>query len=184
MNQRGNQLYAAGGAILLLVGILAAGAWYVGAQRAQAKQEGITEERGRWQARESAELAAANAEILRLQADVTRREQAGAAAIASLAATHQEELNRVQADRDRFLDDLAAGRVRFYVPGAAASKAACSSPGPATPAAAGRGDGEEDPGLPPAVAAFLHGEATRADEIVAQLALAQGVIEEDRRICR
>ncbi len=75
-------LYLAGAVILLLVAILAAGAWYVSAQRTQVYADGEKAERGKWQAREAEELAAANAEILRLQAEVARREQAGAAAIA------------------------------------------------------------------------------------------------------
>lgn len=175
------KLWAALGAVAAVLLILVAFEWYVEAQRDEAYDAGRTEERAEWLKRESEELAAANLEIERLTREARTREQQGAAAIAALAGLHQEEMDHVRATHDAFLDDLASGRVRFYVPG---TQAACSDRGSETPAAAGRGDGEARAELPPAVAGFLHRLASEADEIVLQLALAQGVIEEDRRICR
>lgn len=135
-----------------------------------------------WMKREAVELAAANAEILRLQAEARKKEHDAAEAIAALAVQHDKEMRHVRATHDAFLDDLAAGRVRFYVP--ATSPTSGSGAGAAiTPTPSG-GDGEARADLPEAVTRFLYAEAALADEIVGQLTLAQGVIEEYRLACR
>lgn len=182
--QRGNELYVAGAAIIVIVLIVAAGAWYVEAQRTEAYAAGERAERLKWQTRESTELAAANAEILHLQGEVQARERQAAESIAALEQRYQQEVSNAQADHDRFIDDLAAGRVRFYVPRAPAGQAADRGAAPDTAAAARRGDGAARAELPRETAVALARLAGEADDVVRQLTLAQGVIEEDRKACR
>lgn len=146
--------------------------------------DGQESERLIWQERESEQLRLANAEIVRLNDEARALEQAGAKRIATLAEQHEKEKARAKANHDKFLDDLLAGRIRLYDPGRTASAGACPSAASATAATAGGGDGEARSELSPALARFLVGEAQRADEVVQQLTLAQGVIEEDRRICK
>lgn len=157
-----------------------AGAWWWIDHRAY--ERGVQATTAAWQAREVAELQAANAEIVRLTAEVANRERQAAQAIAAADGRYQKELASVQAKSSRFRDDILSGRVRFYLP--TPGQGSRPGAGPQTAAPASGSDGEARGELPAETARFLWGEATRANEIVVELTLAQGVIESYLEACR
>jgi hypothetical protein len=164
------RILAALGAVAALVG---AYLWID--HRAYARGVAATERT--WLDREATELQEANAEILRLTAEVANRERTAAAAIAAADNRYQQELARVQADRKRFMSDVTSGRVRYYVP--TASQSADRGPGPAPAATAGSGDDRAQSELPQPVQRALAGAGdllADADEVVVQLGLAQATI--------
>lgn len=182
--ERGNQLYLVGGAVLALALLFVGAFSYVGAERKKAFAAGELAERAKWQKRENEELRTMQDA---LEKERARRAQAELEAMDDLLAIdehYQKEAARVQAERDRFMDDLAAGRVRFFDPGRPAGEQACSRAPAEASTAAGRGDGEARAELSAEASRFLHGEAGRADRVVEQLTAAQGVIETYRKTCR
>lgn len=183
--ERGNQLYMVGGALLGLALLFAAALWYLDSAEDAAFAAGEIAERGRWQARESEELRLANAALITARARVAQLEREAAAVIADLDAKHLKERDRVQADHDRFMDDLAAGRVRFGL--ASACQGAAGGAEPGTAAAAGERDGAARAELPAAISrAVARGAdlAAEADAVVVELTAAQGVIQAYRKACR
>lgn len=160
---------------------LAAAWWYVDSR---AYQRGHSAATSAWQAREVAELQAANAEILRLQAAAAAKERAAAEAIAAVDKRYQQELANVQAQRKRFLADVTSGRVRYYLP--AARQGAGSGPGAAPAAPAGGGPDPARAYLPEQVQRLIAGAGDllgEADEVTVQLRLAQGTIEGYLKAC-
>lgn len=184
---RGSTVYIVLGALVVVAGIVLAVLGYGKAERNAGHASGVTEERSRWQKWYADETAKMSAEIVALKDQVAQREREAAETLAALAGLHAEEMAHVQAQRDAFLDDLFAGRVRigsgFRCPAGEPSGGDGATP----PATAGRGDAQAGGDFPPALQAAVAGGArlaAEADEVTLQLTLAQGVIEEYRRACR
>jgi len=139
---------------------------------------GIAEEKARWQARESAELAQANNTIAFLNNAYRDREQKFAIELNAQSTKYQEEKKRAKAQRDR---DVAAVRDGFRLsdPGARPAPA-CESGGGSAPAtavaAAGGPDAARGGELSGEATGFLLGEAARADEVVDKLHRVQDLV--------
>ena len=139
---------------------------------------GIAEERVRWEARESKELADANRTIVFLNAAYREREQRFAVEINGLSAKHEEEKRNAKAKHDR---DVAAVRDGFRLsdPGARPAPA-CEGGGESAPAtafaAAGQPDAKGGGELSESLTGFLLAEANRADAIVGRLGEIQDLV--------
>lgn len=185
--QAGNELYVAAAAVLVLVLIVAGFLWYVGKERAEAFVEGVTAERGRWEARESEELRMANAALVAEQAKRRAIEIQAAQDLVALDEENLEEVRRVETDKNRFIADVRSGRVRLLDDIATAGEAAGCPGGAAPSAAAGERDGEARGELLETLRSRVVAGAelaAEADKVVAQLTAAQGVIEAYRKACR
>jgi hypothetical protein len=179
--------YKIAGAAIAIILLVAGALWYVSAERAKAYAAGEASERAKWQEREAKELAAANAALVAAQERAAAIQRQADDELAALDAEHQKELQHVQADHDRFVDDDFAGRVR--VRGdirAAACEGAARGTSPAAAAPAGGGDGAAAAGLPDALSrAVARGDAlaAEADEVVLQLTACQGVVRSYLKAC-
>lgn len=182
MRQRGSispELAIASGLLIVLLIALAGAFWYVGKERAKAFDQGRVAERSEWMQRDNEEVRMANAALVQAQAHARAVEQQAAQDLVALETEYEKELANAKAQRDRFMDDLATGRVRFH----ADIAAACTGPdrstsSPAT-AAARVGDAQAGAELPPALQRAVAGGAKLADEadaVVLQLTEAQGYI--------
>lgn len=174
--------YLIGGAILLLLAALAGGATWM--YRAGAKAERVE-----WQGKQIDELAAANQEIQRLNAAARAGEQDHAVQLAGISTYYQKELQNAEGNRHRDVAAARSGSLVLRIPsiGLRASGSAAGALG----AAAGGCDGRTTGELPGAPGEYLPGEisaqlielAYDADDVARQLAAAQAVIVEDRRLC-
>jgi hypothetical protein len=142
---------------------------------------GKAAERSAWQGRESAELAAANARILKLTAAARQAEQDHAAALARVSATYQEQLQHEKKSRDRTIADLRSGALRLRIELARRETAGGSAIGEAG-ASAGGCDGASVGELSDAAAEFLVDLTAEADDVVHQLTACQAVLVADRQI--
>lgn len=184
---RGNTLYLVLGALVVVAGIVLAVLGYGKAERNAGIKEGETRAEARWLERDNEAIRKLGAAVVNLQGLVRQREAEAAEKLAHQAGLYEEELQHAQNERDRFMDDLASGRVRF------GAGLRCPAGDPAgrgraeTAAAAGAGDGAEGGELPPALQAAVAGGArlaAEADEVARQLQLAQKTILTYRDTCR
>lgn len=183
---RGNTIAIVLGALVVVAGIVLAVLGYGKAERSAGHASGVTEERLRWQKRHADETARLSADLDAAHRRVADLERKAAAELVELDQEHIEEMRNVKAAHARFMDDLAAGRLRFG--------AGCAARGDPQPrdearasAAAGERDGQAGGELPRTLqAAVARGAslAAEADEVVLQLTAAQGTIETYRRTCR
>lgn len=135
--------------------------------------------------RDNIKLIAANKRIQELEAAQQAQEAEHAARLAAVAKDLMKEKANVQAEKDRIAADIAAGRLVRNVAAFRWDGLAGSGGGRLGPAGTGAGGGNE------AAACELSAEAqgrvldigAEADEVAKQLAAAQAVIEEDRRLC-
>jgi hypothetical protein len=158
------------GALVALIWALSA---FIESVDRKAYDRGQSEERAKWQARESKELTQANAEIARLQSAYVALSKQQSAEVAAAQQAHQNKLKEVRDAKDLFIADVRAGRVVLRDPGRAASCQGSGDAG-AQPAAAVAGSNAASGGqLSVEASEFLLGLAGEADEVAAQLALAQ-----------
>ena len=160
-------------AILLAVAGAFAGGEFDG------RKTGAQSERTAWQTKDNAELAAANAKILQMEATARASEQAHAQAQADISTTYQKELQNAQAQRQKDVAAARSGALRLRDPGAITQQTCGGAAGQAATGASGR-DGPADPGLSPSATEFLLTQADRSDAIVRQLGACQAVILADR----
>lgn len=125
----------------------------------------------------TADTARRQAQGLRLQADYRLREQGMAASVTAVADHYRKEIADEKSRTAGVNADLAAGRLRLTIPGAA-----CPGGGGAAAAAgpAGGGDGAARSELPGQVAADLAALADDADEVTRQLGACQAILEAER----
>lgn len=173
--------------LALAIGLLAAlavaiMAWksYTAALVRTGFEAGVAAERAKWQEREAKELAAANAKILELTAQVRARERAQADAIAKIDRDHQKELDDAQARNAGVLAALRAGTLVLRDPGTAAGQGACDGGGAETASGTGQRHAQARGQLSEQAAGFLLRLAGEADEVVADLTACQRIIEADR----
>ena len=167
----------------LAAGLLAAGAYFLG--HWQGVAAGEASERLKWQTRESEELRMANAQLAAAQARATALERQAATDLAALDAAHLKKEKALEAQHDRFLDDLRAGRIRLFNAATACQGARGSAAG-APAAAPGVGDGEAPGDVQRALQAAVAGGADlarEADQVAEALAGAQAYIETALRTC-
>lgn len=189
MKQRGNELIVYGVVVLAALAAVAGAVLYVQHVRASALKAGT--EQGRREAllevaqRDNKQLVAARAEIARLQARVDKLEAEHQEEVARIDKEGQDALRAKQAEHNRFLDDLVAGRIRL--PGQGRDDGGCAPGGdePEGTALAGAGvdHGEAGAVIPAGFGEFLVAQAKRADKVAIQLRGAQALIVEDRKTC-
>lgn len=164
----------------LILGIVIAwlaSLWGVGSWQ---REDGRTAERNDWQARDNAQLAAANKAIARLTREARDLEASHQLRLADIAANIQKETARHEADTRR-----AVSGARSLVLRDQPACPAGAGGGPEGPpvAGAGGGDGPAACELPAEAVRDLFALVLDADRDVRQLAHAQAVIDEDRRVC-
>lgn len=135
---------------------------------------GHTDERVSWQAKDNAELKAANATIQLLNDEARAQEHKHAADMAAIGAQHAKERNDSEARHRRDVADARDGALKLRVAGAC--KADPGGAGAASTAAPGRDDSTTAE-LPGAVAADLLDLANDADDTVQQLTACQAVVK-------
>ncbi|MBS1198687.1 MAG: bacteriophage lysis protein [Proteobacteria bacterium] len=162
-------------AVLLWLASLAGVGWWQ-------RTDGATIERDTWQKRENTELRTANAKIKELEAKAKSDTSAHAQALAEASTAFERKLKDANAQRAKDRAAVLAGTLRLRDNGATGLRA-CGS-GISPPAAgASVGDGRTPGELSAAATGFLLDLASDADDIAHQLAQAQAVIREDRRLC-
>ena len=169
------------GAVLAGLVLLASITWWVTSYLTDVEQRGyargIAEERAEWEQREAEELTKANAEIVRLQGENSKLELRLATALQVAHQNYVAEVSRVRSEKDRFVADVRAGRVVLRDPGTPTGQGAACGPRPDHPAAVGGSDAPAGAVLSAEAADFLSSLAGEADEVVAQLRLAQDELQ-------
>jgi prophage endopeptidase len=178
--QEGNELYVALGAVLLIVLIVAGFMWYVGSERRAAFAAGEVAERGRWQAKESKELSAANAEILRLTKLAQDLEAKRAAALAKASADYQKGLADGKRELDAAVAAARSGALVLRDPGRTTGACPPGGAAAATEPGAGGRDGAKGGELSREASAFLLELTGEADAVAKQLTACQAVVRADR----
>ncbi|MFN8696307.1 MAG: lysis system i-spanin subunit Rz [Burkholderiales bacterium] len=157
-----------------ILAVAALGVWWI-------HNHGVQAERARWEAK----LAKADAEW----ADKLEKANNANAALklshqqtlATIDATHQQEIRNAKARDDADRADIRRGALRLFDPHATVCpKLPTARDALAT---AGVGDGASGGQLSPETTEFLVSEANRADAITKQLTEAQAVIVEYQRTC-
>ena len=163
----------------LLVGLLSVLALVAGVGIYMAHRDAANYARGHADAvaEWTADTARRQAEALHLQADYRLRERGMAASVTAVADHYAKENADAKAKLAAVNADLADGRLRLTIPGAA-----CPGGGGAAAAAgpAGGGDGAARSELPGQVAADLAALADDADEVTRQLGACQAILEAER----
>jgi hypothetical protein len=155
-----------GGLVVAVLGLQ----WYLDTRDKRNQVVGEQRERQKWQAREISELAAANATILKLQAEVDALEKRLIKEVAYLETKHRREMRNAQKKKDRDVAAARAGALRLRVP-----VAGCSAPGES---AGGRADGER-----PAAASGSDG--TRTAQVSGEVtAVVVGIAHDADRLAR
>ena len=163
------------GALLLWLASLAGVGWWQ-------RTDGAAVERADWQARENKTLRTANAKIQELEAKAKADTSAHAQALAAASSEYERMLQNANAQRAKDRAAVLAGTLRLRDNGATGLRACGSGISPPV-AGASLGDGRAPGELSAAASGFLLDLAADADDIAHQLAQAQAVIIEDRRLC-
>lgn len=165
---------------VLLAGVLAfvcavTGAYFYGDHVGSVSTEAAYSERDNKALKDAQDkLAAANA--------ATReKEKQHAIDLAAISKTYQEELQDVESTKNKTIAALRAGAIRLRDPGTVYAPHPTGSPAFST--APGRCNDRAGTELSTELAAFLTGEASRADAIANQLAECQTIIVKDRELC-
>jgi hypothetical protein len=160
-----------GVAVMWALSLLGVGKW----QRA----DGRTTERVEWQAREVAQVTAANAAIKRLNDKARAKERASVDAMAVLAANYSKGFHDAEARRVRDVSAARDGALVLRIPAAAlcpgGGQAGALGPDP------GGGAGPETVELPRTVTADLLTLANDADQVADQLRTCQQIAINDRK---
>lgn len=162
-------------AVLLWLASMAGVGWW---QRA----DGAAVERDAWQKRENTELRTAAAKIQQLEAKAKADTSAHAQALAAASTEYERMLQNANAQRAKDRAAVLAGTLRLRDNGATGLRACGSGISPPA-AAASLGDGRAPGELSAAATGFLLELTSDADDVARQLAEAQAVIREDRRLC-
>lgn len=141
--------------------------------------DGRTAEKAAWQARENAELVAANAEILRLEEAARETEHRHAQELADISAGFEKDKADAAAQKDRDVAAARAGTLSLRIP--SICKEAGGGTGSAIAASPGERDGPATTELPREITANLLALADDADEVVKQLTACQAIVKNDRK---
>lgn len=140
------------------------------------RADGHELERAGWLDKENVELAAANAEIERLNDEAREKEHQHAADLAEIGEKHEKDLEAGEAQRRADVAAARSGALKLRVGGACPARPGASGAGEAAPAA-GERDGATTAELPPAVTADLLELVDDADAVVRQLTSCQAVVK-------
>lgn len=140
---------------------------------------GKTQERAAWRARESTEVAAANAKILQLETDARASERAHGEVQHLISVSLQKDLQNAETQRQADVVAARDGALRLR-DSRARTESACTGGLSAPTARAGGRDGAAGTELSPELTEFLISEANRADSTVLQLTACQKVVADDR----
>lgn len=167
-------------ALVWIASLIAVGAWQ--------RIDGKTVERSAWQARDNAELIAANSAIKAMEEAARKSEQDHAEALDTIATRYEGKIQDATKQRTADLAAVRAGTLRLRDPAAAIKS--CSDPMPGIAASPGVGDGraagelsgEVNGILSSETAEFLVSFASDADKIATQLQSCQAALLEDRKV--
>lgn len=159
---------------IVLVTAVAAGLWRLWAY---AYSEGERDAKLAFATRDNTALIKARAEVAKLHADVRALEDQHAIEVAAIDTQGQEELRRVQAAKEKFVGDVAAGRIRLFDPHARCpdnrgDPASEMARNPGVDHAAGGAE------LSKEAAGFLSNEASHADAVVVRLTACQAILRD------
>ncbi len=151
-----------------IASLVAVGSWQ--------RDDGATDERARWQARELEQAIAAANKRHELDARYRAAEQEHATRLAAVSADYQRRLSDAQTTRRADAAAVRAGTLvlRDHAAAAGGAGGGCV-PGAAT--AAGGRDGPAPGELSPAAAGFLLELAADADEVAVQLGACQTALK-------
>ena len=172
-----------------LVGALAVLGAIYGLFRAvdsRAYMRGVQETTATWQARETAQLQAANAKLLELTAKYRALEKKSAEDVAAATRRYAEDMTRVEDERDKALAAARAGsafRLRWSPTRTAACPGSDRNPAAAPGAAAVEPRTEATCELPQATRDDLIRLASDADAMTAERNQAVEIAVKDREIC-
>lgn len=181
-------LYLAGVLLVLgaIWGITATVSGYLTDVRAEAAKAGRDECDAAYKLRDNEQLRDALDRVKALEDAARKTEREHAEAITTITGKLLMEKANVQAAENRILSDIASGKLRvragaFYASAcpAVSGGSAASPPG----AGAGGSDGAAACQLSAAAQSDLLAIGRDADDTASQLAAAQAVIVEDRRVC-
>jgi len=158
-------------AALWAVSLFGVGKW----QRA----DGRAAERVEWQAKEVAQVTAANATIKRLNDEARAKEKESADTMTRLATQLLKERAANESRRKADAAAIRAGDLRLRIPASACGSGG-SEAGPPRPASGG-GDGAATVELPRAITGDLLDLANDADAVADQLRACQSIIIADRK---
>jgi hypothetical protein len=183
---------------LVVLALLAAIAWavahavdtvadWVEKRNADLVESGRKAERTVWQERDNKALRTLQAELKTLRDEKEQAEREHATEVARLDKEKTDAIRQIDARKDQFVADVAAGRIRLFDPGrvqAGSCPGRGGEGGAATADAAGRvGDGTGGGELSPAFAGKLVAEANRADKVVEKVLYLQGYITRTLKAC-
>lgn len=181
-------LYLAGALLVLgaIWGIAATVSGYLSSVRAEAAKAGRDECDAAYKLRDNAQLREAMDRVKTLEDAARATEREHAAALTEITAKLAKEKAHGRAAEKRILADIASGKLRvrasaFYA-GACPADSGGSAAG-APGAGAGGSDAPEACDLSAAARSDLLAVGRDADDTARQLAAAQAVIVEDRRVC-
>lgn len=176
-------LYKVIGVILALVALVGVTVSAYKMVDSRAYSRGASEERAKWQARESKELAASNAMILLLE-DTNRMLERKA----QIAVTNANDARRKADEAEKHKVVNVSGNVSNALAslcnaGTASGEGSSSGSTGATPADSERSARAGDAGLFGQIAASLASEANRADDYARKLIQAVELLKVDRETC-
>jgi hypothetical protein len=181
-------LYLAGVLLVLgaIWGITATASSYLEGVRAEAVKAGRDECDAAYKLRDNAQLRTALDRVKTLEEAARKTERAHAAELTSIGNQLTKEKANAKARKNKFDADIASGAL--VVRGDAFQAGACPAvsgggAGSAPGAGAGGGDGPPACELSAAARSDLLAVGDDADDTAIQLAAAQAVIVEDRRVC-
>lgn len=154
----------------------------LGAVGSWQRHDGAAVERTGWQSKENEELRKKNARIVELENKAKADQASHGLALDSIASNYERKLSNANEQRKKDVAAVLAGSIRLRDPGAASLRPVSGGICPPV-AGASLSDGRSTGELSPTAAGFLLNLTNDADDVARQLAEAQAVILEDRRLC-
>ena len=187
-HKRGNLLVTVGLIILALLALAALiklVTGYLSDLDQRGYDRGALKTKSDYEARDNVALVAANKLITDLNEKIRSQEKDHSNRVAKIDEEKTKEVKDVKAKADRDVARIRAGALKLRDPGRTEQRCpdGGGSSGGTTVAASGVGDGKAGAELSREAAAFLRGEAGRADAVVVQLTTAQALLGEAQRLC-
>jgi hypothetical protein len=143
--------------------------------------KGVTDERADWELKENKKLVAANQEILDLKNQKYDLEQTHRQDMRKAKDAFTKEINDVQTQASMAMDLYRTGAIKLSIPTVRTSS--CESGTAGAGVSLSGSDGATRSELSGSAVEFLIGEATRADEVVAQLNICQAELLATHKAC-
>lgn len=164
--------------VLPVVVVIGTAYYAVNSAYSWAYDNGVTDERVKWQEKELDRTSQASAEIMRLSGIIKKHERDMAARDAQISAEFQERTKNAEAKTNAIIASLRADNLRLRDPGktGAAPGVRLSESGDGTAAALSRYYGETGAELSVEASEFLIELTGEADEVVEQLTACQSAL--------